>query len=978
MRKSSELEDDIKPDPLTEVLSPLVETGQPLCDAIQASNITPTSSKNSDIVADISRQEKPINLFIDEQELDQGLQKYFPVKDEIFEQQIDDHQICKKMPQDTEESPGKTKFQSKYDSLTNASLITSPSYHQSDSVMVDAQLSKSGVTLEKSTKVSRPSQLVHKLSKTLSPPANSAAEEFSLTSYTIPLKISLSTAEESGIGTDEEKSASTSSKRTSTSNNEKETSPRRMSTTDYKETQDSSTKSLKSEPSLVTDNLQSSEIGESSQFAEEASQIFESPKQETKLSDTKDPLTKLLEAATASLQASPYSSTSTSMSTSPVTPFMPPTSTATFSSTPSPRWATIIPLIGGSAIGCSQATGTKPLVHLTFQEFESNSAHLARYWPDVPFVNVSKGEPLPLLSSGLLHHLDFVTSVCPCSGLSMLNCSKDLGRGRGSDAGQNRWLIECAELVLGKIKPKVYWGENAPGLATKTGESMVRKMREIGQSHGYSLSLVKTNTELHGIPQRRIRCFYFYWRSPTAPLLPYVKVWKPDLISYLGQIPAWASHQDMFMTEGKASTKFRPYQFVLEREGLTHQEFSRLYGKGTISQYLLARQLVDDCIQWLEVNFPAEGFYNKRESKPGRSFIQYLKHTQMKVGKGKGYWDDSPRFMGCESWNAVIRKSMITAVHPVEDRYLNVREMMHLMGLPHDFTIDSAKNINHIAQNVPTCTARDYAELVMHFCKGNLEMTDCLFLKQDNTVQTVTERSREAVDPEEVAVLYIHKTGNKRKMLWGPLTKDEEGEPGEKCKKSEVIASCFLCPFLPKQTSNLRHLRAEVYRHYAIKHFRADLLSVVKATPPCPCPLCPSSRSGSKSHLSSGALVRHLAVKHGIVEAYLPPQFHIDLGRVDSDSERKIGDDQTKDIADAIQRTIEIGLAMADNKIMKEGEELQMKEVDKTKTKTKTLPQVRPFSFACTKCSETQDQATRRQVYLHYAVNHCQEEVNSK
>ena len=37
---------------------------------------------------------------------------------------------------------------------------------------------------------------------------------------------------------------------------------------------------------------------------------------------------------------------------------------------------------------------------------------------------------------------------------------------------------------------------------------------------------------------------------------------------------------------------------------------------------------------------------------------------------------------------------------------------MHLMGLPHDFTIDSAKNINHIAQNVPTCTARDYAEQV--------------------------------------------------------------------------------------------------------------------------------------------------------------------------------------------------------------------------------------------------------------------------
>ena len=38
------------------------------------------------------------------------------------------------------------------------------------------------------------------------------------------------------------------------------------------------------------------------------------------------------------------------------------------------------------------------------------------------------------------------------------------------------------------------------------------------------------------------------------------------------------------------------------------------------------------------------------------------------------------------------------AVHPTEDRYFNAREMMHLMGLPHDFEIDSIKNINHIAQ----------------------------------------------------------------------------------------------------------------------------------------------------------------------------------------------------------------------------------------------------------------------------------------
>ena len=42
------------------------------------------------------------------------------------------------------------------------------------------------------------------------------------------------------------------------------------------------------------------------------------------------------------------------------------------------------------------------------------------------------------------------------------------------------------------------------------------------------------------------------------------------------------------------------------------------------------------------------------------------------------------------------------AVYPDEDRFHNVREMMHLMDLPHDYQLDVSKNIkaniNHIAQ----------------------------------------------------------------------------------------------------------------------------------------------------------------------------------------------------------------------------------------------------------------------------------------
>ena len=74
---------------------------------------------------------------------------------------------------------------------------------------------------------------------------------------------------------------------------------------------------------------------------------------------------------------------------------------------------------------------------------------------------------------------------------------------------------------------------------------------------------------------------------------------------------------------------------------------------------------------------------------------------------------------------------MITAVHPEYDRYLNVREMMHLMGLPMEFMIDNVKNVNHMAQNVLVCTDADYAVEVVKFCRGKANMSGFSFMKQD-------------------------------------------------------------------------------------------------------------------------------------------------------------------------------------------------------------------------------------------------------
>ena len=68
-----------------------------------------------------------------------------------------------------------------------------------------------------------------------------------------------------------------------------------------------------------------------------------------------------------------------------------------------------------------------------------------------------------------------------------------------------------------------------------------------------------------------------------------------------------------------------------------------------------------------------------------------------------------------------------------------MRELLHLMGMPHDYEIDSMKSVNHICQNVPVNTAQDWAEEVVRFCRGEAEMSSYTYLKQDNITQSIVE-----------------------------------------------------------------------------------------------------------------------------------------------------------------------------------------------------------------------------------------------
>lgn len=391
------------------------------------------------------------------------------------------------------------------------------------------------------------------------------------------------------------------------------------------------------------------------------------------------------------------------------------------------RWGTVIPLIGGMSLGTSMTTQSKPEFLLSFKGFQANEKHIREYWDDVPYFIIDDDDESKrpnIKKNKRFKNIDFINAVPPCAGLSQLNPSnnKDSEFHRGSEAKQNEWMYKTSEFALEHLKPKVFWGENAPGLFTKLGEGVVEKLREIAEKYDYSFSLIKTNTMLHGLPQKRERTFYFFWKSEHAPIMNYHYKDQPDYVEFLkGVNPSATLHTPD--KQRKVSDVSMIYKFLLQELKLSHHEFNKKFKRGTSTLILLQNKLIDPCLKWLEENHPEH------------SDIRFLNHVKKKMDMKMGWWDKTPHIF-YERVNALVGRNLSQSMHPTEERFLSTREMMHLMGLPDDFDLakDSKGNIyiNHIAQNVPTHTASDMAEEVCKFIDGELFFHKTNFLKQNN------------------------------------------------------------------------------------------------------------------------------------------------------------------------------------------------------------------------------------------------------
>lgn len=292
---------------------------------------------------------------------------------------------------------------------------------------------------------------------------------------------------------------------------------------------------------------------------------------------------------------------------------------------------------------------------------------------------------------------DIICAVPPCAGLSMLNVQSNNSSSfaRGSDAVQNRWMYESVKWFLSS-DAKILVIENAPALARKSGLGVLKNIHKIlidnNLDKKYKIHLTKTTTLNHGLPQTRNRAFLFLYKSKKYRRLKAIHHNTPTLEQFLQRPEQEDEALQHFVFNINYYDKF--YQF-LKHKGLFDTLRNEFKDQTVVStgiwEYMLNKYKDDP-------NY----FDTFTDLKDNADFILSKKE------KGLGFWDASPVFAKGKV-NAIVSKNAYRIIHPRYDRYLTVRELMDLMGLPEGFKLVNPKShFNHICQNVPINTAADH------------------------------------------------------------------------------------------------------------------------------------------------------------------------------------------------------------------------------------------------------------------------------
>ena len=389
--------------------------------------------------------------------------------------------------------------------------------------------------------------------------------------------------------------------------------------------------------------------------------------------------------------------------------------------------AAIIPLIGGEAIAQSNVFESDLDYILSYEAFAANDSQYRNYLEQhdkvVPYKVIDSEE------GANPHYVDVVSSVCPCAGLSRMNLKAS------ADSATNDWMYKSTAYVLEHVGPQVLWGENAPGLVEKMGAPVLEKLKAIGKSFGYTLTTYRTKTLLHGYPQVRNRSFYFFTKGDRCLKLPF---FKRDLEITIHDLLLKVNDQAPELACQKLPTDEFFYNAILHLKGMTHTEYIKHINAAPENYGGKESRIA----------FFKDYTYEDAHAHVARCGEKYANYTEKlnrqrekeKIG-GVMY---NGVFFPQRNIGAFISRYGMGLCHPIENRFISIKESLAIMAMPDDFElVGGRRNFNMICQNVPVGTATDMANAVKSYLDGTLDTVEVEYMHCHNVKQEYMTPSRE-------------------------------------------------------------------------------------------------------------------------------------------------------------------------------------------------------------------------------------------
>jgi len=221
------------------------------------------------------------------------------------------------------------------------------------------------------------------------------------------------------------------------------------------------------------------------------------------------------------------------------------------------------------------------------------------------------------------------------------------------------------------------------------------------RKYDYNLTLLKLSSLQRGLPQKRVRCYFVATKDGYYPDIEIEKSEPEGLSQFLEGLDTF-EHSDEFATSKKLEDnvylKFgkQHYGSITKiRKRVKEIIASRNKSGMTIAELIIHDDLFDKAIRFMKQQ--PVGFHKEAIR---------LNRWRNKILDGKGIMEETPLFVINQSVTLTMKR-LHTMVHPKYNRYLNIRECMHLMGIPDEFVLaDVPAKYRHITQNVPVTTAK--------------------------------------------------------------------------------------------------------------------------------------------------------------------------------------------------------------------------------------------------------------------------------